>query len=214
MIPSISPSSQLPPTSLPSLPPSAAPSPLLLGGYPLSKWLRVSGTTSRPASASVSPGTIYSTSLLWSPSHQEQFEQRLICLIAFAGFPLTWVDNPEFHAFVAEFVSPAALVPTHFSLDGHILKRALEHACIARNKQIEQESNRNGTIQFDGWTGLNSRHYNAFMATLADQVNLNVANQYPKSHIANVDSSTSSMSLTARLHAKLGNTCSIFSSVL
>lgn len=174
--------SRLPSTlSLPagfySLPSSRASSPQLLNIPPPRIRARTSHAGSHVPSeyGSIPPSPSLSSAIfpeVWSAGRQDRFEQRLIRLTASAGWSLSWVDNPEFHYLVDEFVNPAASIPTRSSLGGRILKRALEQSRITRDERIAQEPCRNGTIQFDGWTGMNSRHYNAFMVAIGDQVRL------------------------------------------
>jgi hypothetical protein len=61
----------------------------------------------------------------WSLSKQSSFERRIARLTASAGLPFTWVDNPEWLAFLAEFV-PAAKSPSQKTLAHRLIPKAVE----------------------------------------------------------------------------------------
>ncbi|KAI0072996.1 hypothetical protein K474DRAFT_1558567, partial [Panus rudis PR-1116 ss-1] len=107
----------------------------------------------------------------WTRAHQDHLEYRLMRITASAGFPLTWTENPEVHRFLEELVSPAAVAPSRDAMANRILPSVLEKHRAERTKAISNIKNhRYATVQFDGWTGLNHRYYNAFMMTLERQL--------------------------------------------
>ncbi|KAF4622376.1 hypothetical protein D9613_009287 [Agrocybe pediades] len=104
---------------------------------------------------------------LWMPSDsQDMFEKMIGRLTASAGFPLSWVTNPEFIEFCKTFI-PNAVVPSRKSLTRRIIPSILSTI------RIETRSRAAGkllTVQCDGWTGENSIHFVAFMASAAKQL--------------------------------------------
>ncbi|KAJ7844634.1 hypothetical protein B0H14DRAFT_2585150 [Mycena olivaceomarginata] len=101
----------------------------------------------------------------WSPSQQENFENRILRLTASAGFPLNWVNNPEWILFCEEFL-PSARNPSRKTLTRRLLPAAV------RKLRAEAQLRTPGsfaTIQEDGWTG-NKHNLMAFMMTAEGQV--------------------------------------------
>ena len=100
---------------------------------------------------------------VWSTTHQERFASRVARLTASCGFPFLWVDNPEWREFCAEFI-PAAQPFGRKSLASHwIPEEVNKYRESAKDRSKGQEV----TIQCDGWSGINSHHYVAFMITTA-----------------------------------------------
>ncbi|KIK78262.1 hypothetical protein PAXRUDRAFT_98517, partial [Paxillus rubicundulus Ve08.2h10] len=87
-------------------------------------------------------------------------------LTASTGLPFTWVDNPEWLTFLAEFV-PAAKSPSQKTLAHCLIPKAVEELradvkAVSRGHEV--------TVQADGWTGVNNRHLIAFMVTANHKV--------------------------------------------
>lgn len=133
---------------------------------------RSASVISRRPSSSVSEG-FYASGLdphCWNDFRQRRFETRIARITASAGLPLGWIENPEVVTFISEFVNPAAHTPTRTSLTRRILPFAVKEAKDQTQRLIAALPLRLGTIQFDGWTGINSHHYDAFMLALARTV--------------------------------------------
>jgi hypothetical protein len=80
-------------------------------------------------------------------------------MTASAGFPLSWVDSPEWIDFCTEFL-PAAKLPSQKMLTHCLLPAAItELHASARAATKGHEA----TLQADGWTGVNNHHLLAFM---------------------------------------------------
>ena len=85
-------------------------------------------------------------SLEWSPTHQQRFEERLIRLTASAGFPLSWIENPEWLDLCCDFI-PAAKSPSRKTLTRRILPKTL----LALRTAVKQTiCGQNVTVQCDG----------------------------------------------------------------
>jgi hypothetical protein len=102
----------------------------------------------------------------WSTEKQQSFENRLGRLTASAGLPFSWVDNPEWLAFVDEFI-PAAQSPGRRKLTRTIVPKLVKEI---RNQAKKEVHGQNVTIQADGWTGENHHHLIAFMITVRAKV--------------------------------------------
>lgn len=102
----------------------------------------------------------------WSTEKQQSFENRLGRLTASAGLPFSWVDNPEWLAFVDEFI-PAAQSPGRRKLTRTIVPKLVKEI---RNQAKKEVHGQNVTIQADGWTGENHHHLIAFMITVRTKV--------------------------------------------
>lgn len=90
----------------------------------------------------------------WTKERQAQFETAIARLTVSAGFPLAWVDNPEWINFCAEFI-PGAKSPSRKTLTTRIIPKAVE------GLRASAEASARGhlaTLQSDGWTGLNKHH--------------------------------------------------------
>ena len=106
------------------------------------------------------------TDLPWSDARQASFEDRLTRLTASAGFPLSWVENPEWLNFCTEFL-PQAKSPSRKVLTRRLLPRALADL---QNQAKLRASGKNATASCDGWTGENFHHYIAFMIMVGREV--------------------------------------------
>lgn len=82
------------------------------------------------------------------------------------GFPLSLVDNPEWIAFCDEFI-PAAHVPSRNTLTRRIIPDVV--ADFRANARADSEGYY-GTLQDDGWTGINHHHLLASMVSANGQV--------------------------------------------
>jgi hypothetical protein len=166
-------------STLPSPQLSALPSPFI-NTFPLSNGSHhplylsdQSPAMSTPLSLCVEPATSHALQPTppsgwgnWSQALQEKFEMRIARLTASAGFPLSWVDNPEWIDFIYEFL-PAAKSPSRKALTARLIPKIVEHY-----RQIAKDSSRgqNATIQADGWTASNFHHLLAFMIAVKKKV--------------------------------------------
>lgn len=105
-------------------------------------------------------------SLAWSDARQMRFEERILRLTASAGFPLSWVENPEWLNFCTEFI-PQAKPPSRKVLTKRLLPRTLAEL---QKQAKERVSGQNVTASCDGWTGENFHHYIAFMIVARKEV--------------------------------------------
>ena len=88
--------------------------------------------------------------MLWTPEKQQSFENRLGRLTASAGLPFSWVDNPEWLAFVDEF-TPAAQSPGRQTLSRRIIPKLVKEL---RGQVKNEVCGQNATIQADSdWHG-------------------------------------------------------------
>ncbi len=104
--------------------------------------------------------------LAWSDGRQTRFEERIIRLTASAGFPLSWVENPEWLDFCTEFM-PQAKSPSRKVLTRRLLPRTLAELQLQAKQRA---SGHNATASCDGWTGENFHHYIAFMVMVGREV--------------------------------------------
>ncbi|KAI5898768.1 uncharacterized protein SCHCODRAFT_02173469 [Schizophyllum commune H4-8] len=104
--------------------------------------------------------------VMFSPKEQEMFEEWIVDLTASCGFQLSWVDNPVWIRGLAMFL-PGARNPSR-----HQLVRSLLPAAIDRvHKRMRAETQgKSGTLQEDGWTGVDGRYLLAFMITVDGKV--------------------------------------------
>lgn len=156
------------PQELPS--PSPIPSPILseAGLSNFNKRRQVSRSSSR---VTMSRQSSVVSDAPWSSSHQQRFETRVARVTASANFPLSWIENPEWLAFLDEFL-PGAISPTRKVLTSRIIPAEVQKIRRAAMKQTEGCE---VTLQCDGWSGINNHHYIAFMMTTSKrEVNSNV----------------------------------------
>ena len=146
-------------------PPSPIPSPGPFPSLVLSEAALSNFNKQRQVSRSASRAVSHQGSVIpdgpWSLSHQQQFETRVARLTASANFPLSWIENPEWLAFLDEFL-PDANSPTCKVLTTRIIPAEVKKIRQAGMKQTEGCE---VTLQCDGWTGMNNHHYIAFMMT-------------------------------------------------
>ena len=103
---------------------------------------------------------------VWSPARTRLFEYRILCLMASAGFPLSWVENPEFQALREEFIPGSPYISRKV-----LTKRILREVVTEFRKEVKQRViGKEATIQSDGWTGINNHHLIAFMMTTDKKV--------------------------------------------
>ena len=82
-------------------------------------------------------------------------------MTALAGFPLSWVDNPEWIDFCTEFL-PAVKLPSQNTLTCCLLPAAITELHVSARTAAKGY---NMTLQADGWMGMNNHHLLAFMIT-------------------------------------------------
>lgn len=102
----------------------------------------------------------------WNDGRQARFEERVMHLTASAGFPLSWVENPEWLAFCHEFL-PAAKSPSRKVLTQRLLPHTLTQF---QSRAMQRVAGKNATASCDGWTGENFHHYIAFMVSVNAEV--------------------------------------------
>jgi len=95
-----------------------------------------------------------------------QFEERITRLTTSAGLPLSWVENPEWLNFCADFL-PQAKSPSQKVLTQRLLPQTLANFQL---RAKERASGKNVTASCDGWTGENFHHYIAFMIMVGKEV--------------------------------------------
>ena len=80
----------------------------------------------------------------------------------------SWVDNPEWIVFCDEFI-PAAHLPSYNTLSHQIILNIAAdfqaHACAHSKGHY-------GTLQGDGWTGVNNHHHLVYMVAVNGKVPL------------------------------------------
>ena len=91
----------------------------------------------------------------WNPGRQRQFEEKLSQVTTTCGFPLIWVDNPDWIEFCDEFI-PAACLPSHNTPSHQII---LSVAADFWAHAYADSKGHYGTLQDDGWTGVNNHHF-------------------------------------------------------
>jgi len=91
-------------------------------------------------------------------------------MTAFTGFPLFWVDNPEWIDFFTEFL-PAAKLPLQKTLTHHLLPAAITELHASPTAATKGHK---ATLQADGWTGVNNHHLLAFMIMADGKVYYNI----------------------------------------
>ena len=84
--------------------------------------------------------------------------------MAACGFPLSWVDNPEWNAFCDKFI-PAAHVLSCNTLTHQIIPDVTNHFQAQAYSKGQL-----GTLQDDGWTGINHHHLLASMLSVNGKV--------------------------------------------
>lgn len=106
----------------------------------------------------------------WNDERQSLFEGKLIRLTASADLSFSWVENPEWLAFLREFL-PQAKSPSRKVLSQRLLPQTLK---VLRVDAQKRANGIKATVQCDGWTGENAHHFVAFMMTGEGQVSLNL----------------------------------------
>lgn len=102
----------------------------------------------------------------WTPAKTKRFRHLICRLTASAGFPLSWVENPEWQTIREEFIPGAP----HIGRDA--LTRTILPELVAEFRAEARQfvNSKDVTMQSDGWTGLNNRHLIAFMITCDKRV--------------------------------------------
>lgn len=92
-------------------------------------------------------------------------------LTASANFPPSWIENPEWLAFLDEFL-PSAISPTRKALTTRIIPAEVQKIRQAAMKQTE---GCDVTLQCNRWTGISDHHYVAFLMTTSKR-EVNIGN--------------------------------------
>jgi len=100
----------------------------------------------------------------WTKERKKNFERRVLRLTASAGFPLSWIENPEWGKLCDEFI-PGAPHISRKVLTTRILGEVVSEFRAEAKRQC---SGKEATMQSDGWTGVNNHHLVAFMITIHD----------------------------------------------
>lgn len=132
----------------------------------LNKRPRVLSTISRSSSLSARrSGSIAEQS--WDSGRQQRFESGLMRITASAGLPLGWQENPEFFAFIEEFVSQEATIPSRRVMTQRVLPQTLKQCRDDAILRIHKLGTTDATLQFDEWAGINKQHLDAFVITVS-----------------------------------------------
>jgi hypothetical protein len=139
-----------------------------LSRQPSENFDQLPGAKRRRRNSQQPPTPPMASQALWSDAHQARFEARLARLTAFAGFSLSWIENPEWELFCQEFI-PMARIPSRGVLTRRIIPNTLS--------AMQQEARAGlaggiGTLQADGWTGINFHHVIAFMIAVNGKVSI------------------------------------------
>lgn len=102
-------------------------------------------------------------SVEWTSAHQACFESRIARITASCGFPFMWVENIEWLDFLDSFIPAAAPISRRILANRLIPAEIEKYRAAAR----ENAQGLEGTLQCDGWTGVNFHHFLAFMLTTA-----------------------------------------------
>ena len=96
----------------------------------------------------------------------KMYEQRILHLTASAGFPLSWVENPEFQALQEEFM------PGSPHISQKVLMKRILPSVVAEFRETVKwhTTGKEATMQSDGWTRINNHHLVAFMITVDNKV--------------------------------------------
>lgn len=115
-----------------------------------------------------SPSMFPPANIPWGANRKKLYENRILRLTASAGFPLSWVDNPEWQTFREEFLFGSPNISRKV-LTQRILREVVDEFRKATKEEVRGKE---VTMQSDGWTGLNHHHLLAFMVTAEKKVRL------------------------------------------
>lgn len=96
----------------------------------------------------------------WSKDEQREFERHIIRITASANTPFQWVQDREFRKFQSRYLPQSSFIGRK-ALSGRILNSELS---TIREAAMGKAKGHLVTVQSDGWTGGNLRHFQAFMA--------------------------------------------------
>ncbi|KAK6978267.1 hypothetical protein R3P38DRAFT_2393789, partial [Favolaschia claudopus] len=102
----------------------------------------------------------------WSEGKQASFERGIARITASANFSLNWVENPEVLSFFQEHL-PQANLPSRNVLTRRLIPQTLKAMQIEVRGPLK---NMPGTVQADGWSGINSHHLIAFMVAVNGKI--------------------------------------------
>ncbi|KIM69848.1 hypothetical protein SCLCIDRAFT_102788 [Scleroderma citrinum Foug A] len=90
----------------------------------------------------------------WSSAQQDCFEHHMANITASCGFPFHWVENPAVRDFLDDFF------PHTSHLSSYQLTNRVIPQQVNRYQQAAKDASRGceGTLQTDGWTGVNFHH--------------------------------------------------------
>lgn len=135
-----------------------------LGAYdgpPPSKRPRLDSSLITPCDPGLPAGTLVGDAS-WYRDAQKRFESRLARITSSAGLPFQWCVDVEWLDFCKDFL-PWAEVPRPNTVSNTLIPRELEHYRVAARRSTRGEL---ATGQCDGWSGLNTKHFLAFMMTV------------------------------------------------
>ncbi|XP_006455824.1 hypothetical protein AGABI2DRAFT_76970, partial [Agaricus bisporus var. bisporus H97] len=95
----------------------------------------------------------------WTQNEKDEFCRWLARMTASCGFPFIWVENPVWRKFCAKYLPQAPTISRNTLANRWIPDEVQQY----RQQAIEQSKGSLVTIQCDGWTGVNFRHYIGFM---------------------------------------------------
>ena len=94
----------------------------------------------------------------------------MLRLTASAGFPLSWIENPEWVKLCDNFIPGAPQISRKVLMQRILWEVVNEFREEAKRKCSGKEA----TMQSDGWTGINHHHLLAFMIMADQKVSANV----------------------------------------
>ncbi|KAL0064720.1 hypothetical protein AAF712_008266 [Marasmius tenuissimus] len=108
----------------------------------------------RSRKSSTRSAATQSTPQQWNDTLQNKFETQIAQITASQGLPLSWVENPEWENFLWEFL-PGAHNLSQGRLTWIIIPRTLAVMQGVARGPLQGSM---GTLQADGWSGINSVH--------------------------------------------------------
>ncbi|KAJ8086129.1 hypothetical protein PM082_004949 [Marasmius tenuissimus] len=122
----------------------------------------------RSRKSSTRSAATQSTPQQWNDTLQNKFETQIAQITASQGLPLSWVENPKWENFLWEFL-PGAHNLSQGRLTWIIIPRTLAVMQGVARGPLQGSM---GTLQADGWSGINSVHVIGCMLTARGSINL------------------------------------------
>jgi len=144
---------------LPSAPTSHSGTPVM-ESLPLPPALKCQRLSSQRL-PSGTPPPVSGSVMQWSAAQQDHFEHHMANITASCGFPFHWVENPAVRDFLDDFFPHTSHLSSYQLTNCVIPQQVSHYQQAAKDASGECE----GTLQTDGWTGVNFHHLVAFMGT-------------------------------------------------